>query len=144
MTLIEKFLALDVDLGCMTIAYHDKSVVDFIGDMTPLNSIVFALTGTDSLHYCAVKKDGLSIDESPVYLVSPPDKEDTVIWVAKDFLDFLNLGILFGNFEFISHSRLYDEALIYENLKEMQSYNNEYGYDKEIKKPQVFSAIIFR
>ena len=47
MSFVEKILELDVDMDNMGIVYHDRTIVNFIGDMTPLNSLVFASTGTD-------------------------------------------------------------------------------------------------
>jgi len=134
MSFIQKFLGLDVDLDNIGIVYHDKNIVNFIGDMTPLNSLVFASTGTDSLHYCVVQKENTALDESPVYLVAPPNFEDVVIWVAKDFVDFLSLGVAFECFATIPCARSWGKETLLKNIKENQVYHIQHGYDEKIKK----------
>lgn len=101
-TLIEKFLTTEIDLNSMSIVHHDKKVAECVYDSTPENAVVFANTGVDGVHYCVVPKYGVSIDEAPVYCVSPMDWEDTVVWVAKDFIDFLSIGVAMGSFTYIS------------------------------------------
>jgi len=113
MTLIEKFLTTVINLESMSIAQHNEKIMEWHYDSTPENAIIFATTGVDGCHYCVVPKQGYSIDESPIYYVSPMDWEDTVVWVAKDFVDFLSLGVALGSFTYTSdcHSCERDEFL---------------------------------
>jgi len=101
-TMIEKFLTTEIDLWNMSIVDHGTDVMEMHYESTPGNAIIFASTGVDGCHYCIVNKPGASIEESPVYHVSPMDGEGTVIWTAKDFIDFLSIGVAMGSFTYIS------------------------------------------
>jgi len=101
-TLIDKFLTIEINLDSMSIAYHGRDVNEWRYDSTPKNALITASTGVDGCHYCVVPKEGLSVDESPIYYISPMDWDDTVIWVAKDFVDFLSIGVAMGSFTYIS------------------------------------------
>jgi len=100
-TLIDKFLTSAIDLTSMSIAYHDIDINKGRYDSTPKNAIIIASTGVDGCHFCVVPRQGLSIDESPIYFVSPMDWYDTIRWVSKDFIDFLSIGVSMGSFTYI-------------------------------------------
>ena len=84
----------------MSIAYHGRDVNEWRYDSTPKNALIIASTGVDGCHYCVVPKQGFSVDESPIYYISPMDWEGTVVWVAKDFIDFISLGVAMGSFTY--------------------------------------------
>jgi len=108
-TFVEKFLNIAIDLESMSIAYHGIDVAEIRYDATPKNALVFASTGVDGCHYCVVPKQGVSIDESPIYHVSPMDWESTVVWVAKDFIDFLSIGVAMGSFTYAASCHTVDK-----------------------------------
>ena len=144
MSFIQKFRAMDDDLGCVGIYYQNKMSADCAYEETPLNSIIFASNAVDGGHYCVVQKEGSSLDESPIYFVYP---NNYIIWVAKDFIDFLSLGVATESFDlipifyssgFVAGSPIptfhsYREKDFYNNIKEHQLYNIENGYDTKVK-----------
>ena len=98
---VGKFLTNPLDLEHLEIVKHDMELDKWRYDQTPLNSIVIVSTMVDGCHFCIVPKEGASVDESPVYYVSPTDSEDTVEWCAKDFIDFLSITATIGNCYYI-------------------------------------------
>jgi len=126
--LVEKFLTTAIDLESMSIAYHDMEVAGYRYDSTPKDALIFASSGVDGCHYCAVPNQGRSIDESPVYYVSPMDFEGTVVWVAKNFIDFLSIGAAMGSFTFISSCPFVNKEK-FENLVE-ESWNENCKEEK--------------
>jgi len=123
-TLIEKFLTTEIDLWHMSIEYHSTDVMEMYYESTPENAIIFASTGVDGCHYCIVPKQGVSINESPVYHVSPMDGESTVVWVAKDFIDFLSIGVAMGSFTYINCCHSCDKEEFYDLVEESWSEND--------------------
>lgn len=64
---------------------------------TPLNSLTFATTGGDGVHYGLLSTDGEFTDSSPVVMTVPMcDTPNTI--VAADLREFLALGCRFGYF----------------------------------------------
>jgi hypothetical protein len=124
-SLIEKFLTTEIDLSHMSIAYHETGTEETHYDSTPRNAITFASTGVDGCHFCVIPKKGEAIDESPVYKVSPMDGEDTIVWVAKDFIDFLSIGVAMGSFTYISCCHLCDKEELLELIEESWSECDE-------------------
>lgn len=62
---------------------------------TPLGAIIFASLGVDGIHFCILPSEGdKSLENSPVYVISPCMSEHYIEPVAKNFTDFLNLVMI--------------------------------------------------
>lgn len=62
---------------------------------TPLNSIIFAGLGVDGIHFCIIpSKEDKTLENSPVYVVSPLMPGHYTEPVAENFTDFLSLVII--------------------------------------------------
>jgi len=61
---------------------------------TPKSAVVFANLGVDGIHFCILpdEKD-LTLENSPVYVVSPMTPDHYVEVVAENFNDFLSLVV---------------------------------------------------
>ncbi len=83
------------------------------GDATPVNSVVFATTGGDSVHFCLLDV-GLGVAEPcPVVMVVPCCVRAPRVVVGESLREFLALGCVTGFFhlEQLAYDR--DEALTY-------------------------------
>jgi len=74
---------------------------------TPENAVVFANIGCDGIHFCVIPEENdLTLDHSPVYVVSPMMPDHYVEAVADTFDDFISLVVSVkdaGALECISH-----------------------------------------
>lgn len=64
---------------------------------TPINSITFANTGGDGVHYGFLALDGEVTDSSPIVMTVPCCDTPNMV-VGENFLDFLALGCRYGYF----------------------------------------------
>jgi|GEM_PF-3044639 len=66
---------------------------------TPLNSVTFAHTGGDGVHYGWLAIDGIKASDSPIVMTVPmaADEQQNIV-VGSSFLDFLHLGCRDGYF----------------------------------------------
>ncbi|MBH9579386.1 hypothetical protein [Inhella proteolytica] len=78
---------------------------------TPLNSLTFATTGGDGVHYGLLALDGQFTDFSPVVMTVPMSDTSNTI-VGANLKEFLALGIRFGYFGL--------EQLVYDRHNTMQ------------------------
>lgn len=61
---------------------------------TPLNAIIFANTGVDGVHFCVVPNEkNPTLEQSPVYVVSPTMPDHYVEAIAENFNDFISIVV---------------------------------------------------
>lgn len=61
---------------------------------TPKNAVTFASLGVDGIHFCIIPDENdLTLESSPVYVVSPMDFGNHVNIIARNFYDFISLVI---------------------------------------------------
>ena len=61
---------------------------------TPENAVIFAGLGVDGIHFCMIpEEDDLTLERSPVYVVSPMDSPSPIQIVAENFYDFASILI---------------------------------------------------
>ena len=65
-------------------------------DDTPMNGHIFAATGGDSVHFCALEVSGNVTDESPVVMIVPCNPDAPRLVVGETLRDFLALGSVIG------------------------------------------------
>jgi hypothetical protein len=65
---------------------------------TPKNSIAFASTGGDGVHYCLLAVEEQITEQSPVVLVVPCNSKKPQLIVGESLSDFLSLGCIIGYF----------------------------------------------
>ena len=133
MTFVEKFLMTPINLESMFIEHHNKESQEWRYPETPIGSIVIAHTGVDGCHYCVVPKQGVSIDEAPIYFVSPMDWDDTVVWVAKNIIDFVSIGVALGSFTYIASFYSCDEEEFLQFVEESWDEHDENEKKEAIK-----------
>jgi hypothetical protein len=94
---------------------------------TPINSVTFATTGGDGVHYSFLQKGGEYTNESPIVMTVPMgfDKEPNLI-VGKNLHEFLSLGSKFGYFSL--EQLMYDKNTVKEIEKNIFP---EYFEDEE-------------
>jgi len=64
---------------------------------TPINSITFATTGGDGVHYGWLDIPGRPVDDAPIVMTVPMGETPNLI-VGRDMREFLSLGCRFGYF----------------------------------------------
>ena len=88
MKIIYKFYEIRTDLSY--IGLHRGEFGSYF--CTPLKAVIFASLGVDGIHFCILPyEEDKTLENSPVYVVSPCMPEHYVEPVAKNFADFLNL-----------------------------------------------------
>ncbi|CAB4541502.1 unannotated protein [freshwater metagenome] len=65
---------------------------------TPINSITFATTGGDGVHFGWVTLPGRPVDDAPIVMTVPMAETTTSVIVGRDLREFLSLGCRFGYF----------------------------------------------
>lgn len=65
---------------------------------TPINSITFATTGGDGVHFGWVTLPGRPVDDAPIVMTVPMAETTTNVIVGRDLREFLSLGCRFGSF----------------------------------------------
>ena len=65
---------------------------------TPTNTLSFATTSGDGVHFGFLCQEGISLDESPIVMTLPSADTPNII-VGENLLDFLSLGCRAGYFE---------------------------------------------
>jgi hypothetical protein len=65
---------------------------------TPQASVIFAVTGGDSVHFCLLEIAGRPSEESPVVMVVPCNPDTPRLVVGDNLQDFLSLGSVIGFF----------------------------------------------
>src|SRR5258705_9250050 len=65
---------------------------------TPKNSIAFASTGGDGVHYCLLAVEEQITEQSPVVMVVPCNSKKSQLIVGESLSDFLSLGCVIGYF----------------------------------------------
>lgn len=125
MSMLEKFLSLPFDTSSIGLVRKENLSPYFC---TPRNSIIFAKTGVDGIHFCIVpNNENEDLDKSPVYVISPmmPDKVEPI---AEDFKTFLDLVITVkdaGALECISHMTEYRFCKYISDIEKDVKKNNE-------------------
>jgi lysophospholipase L1-like esterase len=88
MKITDKFQKIKTDLS--SIGLRRGEFVNYF--CTPLNSVIFADLGVDGIHFCIIPvNEDESLENSPVYVVSPCMTEHYIEPVAENFSDFLSL-----------------------------------------------------
>lgn len=88
MKIIDKFNGIKADLSYIGLR-RDEFPSYFC---TPLNSVIFASLGVDGIHFCILpSKDDSTLENSPVYIVSPCMPDHYVEPIADSFTEFLSL-----------------------------------------------------
>lgn len=91
MKIIDKFYGIETDLSPVGLI-RDKNFSNYF--CTPENAIILANLGVDGIHFCIIPKDNdLTLENSPVYVVSPMMSPYYVMVVAENIRMFLNLII---------------------------------------------------
>ena len=76
-------------------------------ESTPKNSMAFATTGGDGVHFSFVKLNGEIVNQSPVVMTVPMNLGNENLIIGTDFEDFLCLGCEVG-FNFLEQLTYYD------------------------------------
>jgi hypothetical protein len=80
---------------------------------TPKNSVPFAATGGDGVHYCLLAVEEQITEQSPVVMVVPCNSEKPQLIVGESLSDFLSLGCVIGYFFFEQLVYDFDRTLSY-------------------------------
>jgi hypothetical protein len=67
-------------------------------ESTPINSLAFATTGGDGVHYSLLTVEGEASDQSPVVMTVPMNFGKENMIVGSDIREFLSLGCQVGYF----------------------------------------------
>jgi hypothetical protein len=125
MRVTNKFANITADLSSVGLCRHKDCGGYFC---TPKNAVSFAHLGVDGIHFCVIPEDNdLTLEHSPVYVVSPMMPDHYVEVVAENFYDFISLVIEVkdaGALEYISYST--KEKFI----EYIQEVNNTYNKSK--------------
>lgn len=90
MKIIDKFNNIDADLS--SIGLRRAEFPSYF--CTPLNAVIFANLGVDGIHFCILpSKEDSTLENSPVYIVSPCMPEHYVEPIAASFAEFLSLVV---------------------------------------------------
>ena len=94
MSLLNKFFDLAVKMDDINIAWRSREGESHYYN-TPVDAFIFMSTGIDGDSCCIVPREGdETLENSPVYFLSPCMNSSAVVWIAKNFHDFLRLIIL--------------------------------------------------
>lgn len=89
--IIDVFFQIKADLSQIGLI-RDSSFSRYF--CTPLNAIIFASTGMDGMHFCIVPNDNdPTLEQSPVYVVSPMISDHYVEAIAENFIDFISIVV---------------------------------------------------
>lgn len=77
-------------------------------DSTPRNSVAFAGTGGDGVHFSFVLRDGLALEDSPIVMTVPMHFDHENLVVGEDLRDFLAVGCCLSFF--VLEQLTYDRA----------------------------------
>jgi hypothetical protein len=95
-------------------------------ESTPINSLTFAHTGGDGVHYSLVTVEGNVSEDSPVVMTVPMNHPKVNLVVGENLLEFLCLGEQLGYF--FLEQLVYNEAETIEwFLHPKEFINKEYG-----------------
>ncbi|MBC7876642.1 MAG: hypothetical protein H7Y59_05665 [Anaerolineales bacterium] len=75
-----------------------EPLTQIIYESTPSNSVCFAQTGGDGVHFSLLEIKGINTENSPVVMTVPMNFENENIIVGENLLDFLSLGCQAGYF----------------------------------------------
>lgn len=91
MQIIDRFINIETDLSPIGLIRNK----DYGGYFcTPKNAVVFANIGCDGIHFCIIPyENDLTLERSPVYVISPMMPDHSVEAVAEKFYDFLSLVV---------------------------------------------------
>jgi hypothetical protein len=141
MTILDKFFETDFNEDALGL-FKDSTDYDYAA--APIGAKVFAKMGVDGVHYCiAPKKGDLSLENSPVYRISPMDfYEGTVIWTAKNFYDFISFSIVLKDFWALPNL-IGDDIGYVEFMNELETYAYEFEIKEENEKLTILSGLGF-
>ena len=95
-------------------------------ESTPINSLTFAHTGGDGVHYSIVTLEGNVSEASPVVMTVPMNYPKVNLVVGENLHEFLCLGDQLGYF--FLEQLVYNEAETIERLLHPKEFiNKEYG-----------------
>ena len=128
MRITEKFSNIAIVLSRFGLEKHSGGYF-----CTPKNAVTFAGIGVDGIHFCILPDENdLTLENSPVYVISPMMPDHYVEIVAENFYDFISLVITAkdaGALECISYftSEKYLEYLqsISDSLLQNTEFNNK-------------------
>ena len=83
-------------LGAVGLSVDEEGCGYSYCDETPADSVVFAYTGGDSVHFCALTKLSSSSGEWPVVMVVPVCRDQPRLVVGATLHEFLSLGVISG------------------------------------------------
>lgn len=90
---------------------------------TPLNAIIFASIGVDSIHFCIIPDENdWTLKRSPVYVISPMMPDHYVEAIAENFNDFISLVVSLKNAAFLECISYFEREKF---LKEIQYDPND-------------------
>jgi len=76
-----------------------KDLENWDYNLTPLNTLAFATTGGDGVHYNLLCEKGAVPDDAPIVMTVPCAEDDNAnIIVGENLFEFLCLGCRFGYF----------------------------------------------
>ena len=102
---------------------------------TPINSLCFGTTGTDGEHFSFLVQDEVINNQSPVIVTAPCAYHNEIrnAVIAKNFYDFLCLGLQFGYFALVEFVWNCPEALQAYSSKGSNKTNYKYpGFNQPL------------
>jgi hypothetical protein len=106
MRITDKFKYIKTDLSPIGLIKKDTKRYKYF--CTPKNAVVFAGIGVDGIHFCILPDENdKTLENSPVYVVSPMMPDHYVEPVAENFYNFISLVVLLkdaGALEYISYA----------------------------------------
>jgi len=134
MTLVQKLINFSKshDIESVGLVMQNEFVTEWY-DCTPKNSLSFASTGGDGVHFSILT--GFEEDNSPVIITVPMCFGEESLVIAENFKEFLDLGCRFGYFSL--EQLCYDfestvQNIAEQNILELEDQNlilltNEFG-----------------
>jgi hypothetical protein len=108
-------------LGHVGLQLDDDAGLEFLrGDETPANAVVFAHTGGDGVHFCALETAGAPDGERPVVMVVPAAFGETRLVVGGSLREFLAVGLAGGYLHL--DQLLYDRSRAFDFLFDREAY----------------------
>jgi len=110
-----------------------KDIQNFEYWCTPMNSLTFATTGGDGVHFGFLSDDGEINDNCPIVMTIPnADMPNTI--VGENLLEFLSLGCRYGFFNL--------EQIVYNFKKQVALLDTkEYPQEMEAKEIELLKTI---
>lgn len=101
--------------------YLTRPLVRFDYFCTPLNTLTFASTGGDGVHYGLLSFSGVPSDQIPIVMTVPMSDQNNIV-VAETLEEFLGLGYYVGWFSLEQLAYDFDEAISYFNQPDSETW----------------------